>query len=117
MTVADRIKERREELQMSQEDLALKLGLKGKSSISKIESAGDKVSLKNIEKLAPLLMCSVQYLMGWTERKEPADADSLTYIITQKINGLSDDQKQDVLAYIDFQATRSRQAAQKPTDH
>lgn len=78
MTVADRIKERREKLSISQEDLAAKLGLKDKSSISKIENSGDKVSLRNIEKIAPLLRCSVQYLMGWDDEstvKGPAEAD------------------------------------------
>lgn len=79
MTVADRIKERREKLSISQEDLAAMLGLKDKSSISKIENSGDKVSLRNIEKIAPLLRCSVQYLMGWDDEKqksEPAEASS-----------------------------------------
>ena len=70
MTVADRIKDRREKLGMSQEELARRLGLKDKSSISKIESSGDKVSLKNIEKIAPILKCTVQYLMGWDEKTD-----------------------------------------------
>ena len=70
MTVADRIKNQREKIGMSQEELAKRMGLKDKSSISKIESSEDKVSLKNIEKIAPILKCSIQYLMGWDEKTE-----------------------------------------------
>ena len=67
MTIADRIKLRREELGMSQEELAKKIGVKDKSSITKIEKSGDKISLKNIEKLSVALNCSIQFLMGWDE--------------------------------------------------
>ena len=70
MTVADRIKNRRENLKMSQEELALKLGLKDKSSISKIEASGDKISLKNIEKISVALNCSIQSLMGWEDDRK-----------------------------------------------
>ena len=37
MTIGQRIKRRREELQMSQEELANKIGYKSRSSINKIE--------------------------------------------------------------------------------
>lgn len=65
MTVGDRIKYMRESLGLSQEDLAKKIGLKDKSSITKIEKSGDNVTLKNVEKLSTALGCSIQYLMGW----------------------------------------------------
>ena len=68
---ASRIKERREALGMTQEQLAEKMGFKGKSSISKIEGAGGKVTLKTIEKAARALGCSTSYLMGWTDSPIP----------------------------------------------
>lgn len=67
MTVADRIKNRREELQLSQEELALRLGLKGRSSVSKAEKSGNTMTLKTVEAYAKALMCSPEYLMGWEE--------------------------------------------------
>lgn len=70
-TSADRIKERREALGMTQEQLADKMGFKGKSSVSKIESAGGSLTLKTIEKAAKALNCSTSYLMGWTESTLP----------------------------------------------
>lgn len=69
MTVADRIRLKRESLGWSQKDLAEKLGLKDKSSVTKIETSGNKITLKNIEKIADALGCSVQYLMGWDQIK------------------------------------------------
>ena len=39
-TIGDRIKSRREELGLTQDDLALKLGYKSRSSINKIEKDG-----------------------------------------------------------------------------
>ena len=71
MTTAERIKHRREQLGMTQADLAEKMGLKGKSSISKIEASQNKVTLKTVEKAAAAMGCRPAYLMGWTD--EPMD--------------------------------------------
>jgi len=70
-TAAERIKERREALGMTQDQLAERMGFKGKSSISKIESAGGSVTLKTIEKAAKALNCSTSYLMGWSDTPIP----------------------------------------------
>lgn len=67
MTTAERIKHRRESLGMTQTELAAKMGLKGKSSISKIEAAGNKVTLKTVEKAANALNCSVSYILGMVD--------------------------------------------------
>jgi transcriptional regulator with XRE-family HTH domain len=70
MTVADRIRERREELGLTQIELAERMGYKTKSSVSKIESAQDKVTLKTVERAATALQCDKEYLMGWYEAIE-----------------------------------------------
>ena len=67
MTVADRIKLKREELNMSQEELAQKIGNKDKSTISKIEKSGNDITMKNIQRIANALGVTSQYLMGWEE--------------------------------------------------
>lgn len=64
MTTGDRIRNRRLELGLTQEDLAKKMGLAGKSTISKIESSGNEVSLKQVRKYAEALNCTVGYLLG-----------------------------------------------------
>lgn len=77
MTVADRIKYLRERLGWTQEQLAEKMGYSGKSSISKIETSGNNITLKKIEKLAPILKTSHAYLMGWVDNPDPDYPKSL----------------------------------------
>ena len=71
MTVGERIRELRELREMSQEDLAIKMGYKGRSSISKIEKYNDdQMTLEIVQKASEILSCSPLYLIGWN--KEPA---------------------------------------------
>jgi transcriptional regulator with XRE-family HTH domain len=70
MTIAGRIKERRTELNMTQEDLARAIGLKDKSSVAKIESSGNRVTLKNIEKISEVFGCSVHYLISGSDQNQ-----------------------------------------------
>lgn len=67
MTVADRIKSRREQIGLSQMELAKRMGLKNKTSICKMEQAGDHLSLKTVSKVAEALMCSETYLLGFED--------------------------------------------------
>ncbi len=72
MTLAEKVKKRREFLGLTQDDLAKKMGYSSRSSINKIEN-GRSVSQKIIAKLADALGVSEPYLMGF-EKLE----DSLT---------------------------------------
>lgn len=63
MTVADRIKEKRELLGLTQFELAERLGLKSRTSITRIEKSGDNVSLKDVRRIADILGCSTIDLM------------------------------------------------------
>lgn len=66
MELADRVKLRRHELDMSQDELARRMGYKSRSSINKIEM-GRPVSQKIIVKLAESLNVTPAYLMGWED--------------------------------------------------
>ncbi len=66
MTLADKVKQRREELQMTQDELATKMGYSSRTSINKIEK-GRPCSQKIIAKLAEALDLSIPYLMGWED--------------------------------------------------
>jgi len=70
MTVSERIKQRREELNMTQTELANKLGLSDKSSISIIENSGDDVTMRNIQRLATALSTTPKFLLGWEDIPE-----------------------------------------------
>lgn len=66
-TLYDRIKARREELNMSQEDLANKLGYKSRSSINKIEKGENDIPQSKIAAFAKALDTTPGYLMGWED--------------------------------------------------
>jgi transcriptional regulator with XRE-family HTH domain len=64
MTIGERIKARRIELNLTQDELAKKAGYKSRSSINKLESSRTLPSRK-IEKMAEALETTPAYLMGW----------------------------------------------------
>ena len=66
-TVGDRIRDRRIELGLLQEELAERAGYCGKSAVSKLEHAGNDISMKQVRRLAAALDCSMEHLMGWKE--------------------------------------------------
>ena len=66
MTVGEKIKQRRIELNMSQEELGAKVGYKSRSSIQKIEASRD-LPLKKVYKMAVALDLPVSYLMSWED--------------------------------------------------
>ena len=71
MTVGDRVKLERERQGLSQESLAKKMGLKDRSSISKIEKSGNDITLYQIEKICDALGCSKEYIMGFIDNNIP----------------------------------------------
>lgn len=67
MNVGDRIKKRRLELGLTQEELAKKAGYKSRSSINKIELSRD-LPLPKVQEVARILDCSPSYLLGWEDK-------------------------------------------------
>lgn len=76
MHIGERIKKRRIELQMSQRDLAYKMGYTNNSTIVKIEQGKVDVYQGKIEKFAEILGVSIAYLMGWEEEEKKNDTIS-----------------------------------------
>ena len=72
MNIGQKIKERREFLGLTQEELAKKLGYAGRSSVNKVENSRE-VSMKKIKEYADALETTVPYLMGWEEQSEQID--------------------------------------------
>lgn len=67
MTVGDRIRKERELKGWSQEELAKKMGYKGKATVSKAELHSGEITTAKVQKYADALGVSFEYLMGWTE--------------------------------------------------
>ena len=89
--IGDRIKERREFLKMSQDDLAKKLGYKSRSSINKIERDASGLPQSKIVAIAKALNTTPAYIMGWdsdkeeTSKKIDATTDVLIRMETDKL--------------------------------
>ena len=75
MKLADKVRIRRNELNLSQEELAKRMGYSSRTSINKIEN-GRPCSQKIIARLAEALDVSIAYLMGWEDeiQKNPVEA-------------------------------------------
>ena len=65
MDIYDRIRKLREELGMSQEELALKVGFKTRSSVTKIEQGKRDLSQSQVVAFAKALNTTPEYLLGW----------------------------------------------------
>lgn len=70
MGIGMRIKQRRESLGMTQEELALKLGYKSRSTIAKIEKETRDVSQSKLFGFASVLRTSPEYLLGYASAEE-----------------------------------------------
>lgn len=108
ITIGQRIRARREELNMTQEELAKKLGYANRSSVNKVETSRE-VSMKKIDAFAKALDTTTAYLMGWenfTEQAAIVDADLLCLTPKQKdyiirISKLSEDKQECLWSVVD----------------
>lgn len=85
-SIGCRIKTRREELGLSQEELALRLGYKSRSSITKIEKDGRELPQNKIAAIAKVLQTTPAYIMGWEEAQKNNDT------ITDAVVRMRDDE-------------------------
>ena len=65
--IGKRIKNRRKELGITQEELAQKLGYKNKSTIAKIENGTNDIVQSKVVEFANALDTTVAALMGWDD--------------------------------------------------
>ena len=79
MNIGERIRQRREELGMTQDELARAAGYKSRSSINKIEVDGRGLPQGKIVDIARALRVTPSYLMGWE------DLSDATLIAEQEI--------------------------------
>lgn len=66
-TIGSRIRNRREELGLSQDELGKRLGYKSRSSINKIELDQRNLTQSKIKAIADALDTTPAYIMGWKE--------------------------------------------------
>ena len=108
--IGQRIKQRRIELGMTQEELAHKMGYDSKTTINKIENGINDVTQSKIIAFSKALETSVAYLMGWDDNlnKDAAiltvdllsDQDAMNAM--KKILELSKEDKKTIYDMINF---------------
>lgn len=94
--LAARIVDLREKVNMSQSELAKRLGI-DKSSMNKIEKSTRKVSSEELDKIASIFDVSTDYLLGRKPKEDDlktADLADDDTIFTYKGQPLSDDDKE-----------------------
>lgn len=95
--IGDRIKERRIELEMTQTELATRVGYGSKVSVSKIESNQRDVPREKIVAFAEALHCDISYLLELDE--EPA---SVKEAILIEVNNMNEKQREELLRYAKY---------------
>ena len=95
MTIGERIRARRQDLNMSQSELARKAGYKSRSSINKMENDDRGATREQLIKIAKALHVTPSYLMGW-EEKEISELTAMQEEIIRKIYELNEDNQEIV---------------------
>lgn len=111
MKIGDRIRQRREALEMSQDELARRLGYKSRSSINKIENDASGLPQSKIAAIANALQTTPGFIMGWTEMQKKNDVatdivvrlrtDKEFFSIVEKLNKLSPEQLASIKPVVD----------------
>lgn len=111
LKIGDRIKHRRIELGMSQDELARRLGYRSRSSINKIEKDASGLPQTKIAAIASVLQTTPSYIMGWEEvqKKNNATADIVVRLrsdddflsLVEGLNKLSAEQLASVKQIVD----------------
>lgn len=96
--IGARIRSKREQIGLTQEELAKALGYKNKSTIAKIENGTNDIVQSKVVEFANVLHTTVAYLMGWED-------DKLDFV-------LSDEEKELIVEYRKADSV-SREAVQR----
>ena len=95
MDIYDRIKHLREKMNLSQEDLAKKLGYKSKTSIHKIEQKKTDLPLSKVKEFARVLNTTPEFLLGYNElKKEKLTKHNMAFF---KAKDISDEDKKKMI--------------------
>ncbi len=101
MTIGERIKFRREELKLTQQELADRVGYKGKTAISKIEAGERDLRQSMIRPMATALETSVDFIMGWDDEVDmcPVQLSDSERKLLKLYNNLNQEGQEKVLEF------------------
>jgi len=107
--IGDRLRQAREYMGLSQDDVALALGL-SRPSVTNIELGSRKVEALEMSKLAKLYRRPMEYLLTGSE-PAPSGPEQLVFL-ARALNGLSEKDIQEVARFAEFlkqAASRNRE--------
>lgn len=111
LTIYEKIKARRKEMGLSQDDLAQLMGYKSRSTINKIESGQVDLSRSKIDKFSKVLQVSPSYLMGWTDEDEKQIEQDPQKLLTSALGLLEMDDLVDIQSSIAEQFLKKRSSS------
>ena len=103
--IGERIKSRRLELKMSQEEIAAALGYKSRSSINKIEKDDRNLPQDKIFAIAQLLRTTPSYIMGWEDEVQQPSVIEEEPTLDYLFDMLSDKGQESLISYMRFLET------------
>lgn len=97
------VRNRRIELGLTQEELAIKCGYKNRTMISKLESGDSEIPFSKLVVICDVLECDPNYLLGYNNRKRDLNSDEAMsdVFLLSKISLLSSTNKEIVSSLID----------------
>ena len=110
MTVGERIRQRRIELGLTQEELAKRLGNKTRASVCRVEKDKEDMTTERIRKYAEALECEPGDLVGWNGNQEAHDRLVSAYIYNDRLKNYSPEQIIRALDFLDAFQTASPDA-------
>jgi transcriptional regulator with XRE-family HTH domain len=98
--VAERVREAREYLGLSQDDVAKVLGL-SRPAVTNIESGTRRLEAVELDKLSRLYGRSADYFLTGEENVGASATDDVKFL-ARAMNGLSDKDRAEVMRFADF---------------
>lgn len=99
--IGKKVRQRREELGLTQEELAHKMGFQTKSAINKIEKDVNDINQSKLIKLAEALECSPSYFID-NQQSNPDASNEIVMAYAEKLSQLPPEKLNNVMQYIDF---------------
>ena len=107
MSIGERIRNKRIELNMTQEELATSVGYTSKSTINKIELGINDIPLSKVCEFARALSTTESYLMGWKDDSSSSASDQAAVLdpaeehLLSVYRDLNNDGRNKLLGYAD----------------
>lgn len=101
-SIGVRIKFLREEIRLTQKELAIKLNLNSETAIANYES-GYSIPKDEIKyKLCKIFNCSMDYLLCLSDERKPIDIDKIRIGLSSQFNKLSEESQKKVKEQIEL---------------